>query len=300
MQEDYNVLLRIAQGDAYCMATEYIKLPRDQEVYDQALKFEHYVKHPTHPLRAGSYTDDTQMSIAIAELLIDGGPYTKEAFADRFVQVFRRDPRRGYSAAFYEVLRKCNTGAELLATVHPHSSKNGAAMRSIPLGFLPTPKQVLKVAETQAKITHDTLQGILSSQIIALYKHFLLYGEESDPSEQMVRLLPAAEHFFIKDWSGRVKDTIAEGGLGVGLNTVWAVLTVIRTCFNDRQILRQIIEWGGDTDTVAALALGLTSTTAHSEGSLPEFFEHGLEPGGQYGVDYLRHLGRALTLKFKQ
>jgi hypothetical protein len=65
------MLVRIAQGDAYGMATEYIKLPRDQATQDQALEFTKYVANPKHNLRPGQYTDDTQMSLAVPEVWHD-------------------------------------------------------------------------------------------------------------------------------------------------------------------------------------------------------------------------------------
>ena len=84
-----NMLLRIAQGDAYCMATEFIKLPAYENLKQEALKFEKYLKHPTHTLGAGRYTDDTQMSIAVAEVLLgDYGNISRESFAEAFVKPF--------------------------------------------------------------------------------------------------------------------------------------------------------------------------------------------------------------------
>jgi ADP-ribosylglycohydrolase len=54
-------------------------------------------------LRSGQYTDDTQMSIAVAETLL-GGDYSKLAFATKFTEVFHRDPRVGYAKGFYNFL----------------------------------------------------------------------------------------------------------------------------------------------------------------------------------------------------
>ena len=62
------MLLRIAQGDAYGMAVEYIR-PEHEPLREQALNFESYGKHPTHKILAGQYTDDTQMSIGVAEVI---------------------------------------------------------------------------------------------------------------------------------------------------------------------------------------------------------------------------------------
>ena len=98
------MLVRIAQGDAYGMACESIKFPRDQEIYDQALKFERYGLHPMHKLDAGQYTDDTQMSIGVTEVLLNknvrpdpnvGPQQIKRWFAESFFNCFKRDRRDG-------------------------------------------------------------------------------------------------------------------------------------------------------------------------------------------------------------
>src|SRR5687767_5680679 len=95
-----DILLRIAQGDAFGMATEFITLPDHRETYDAALRIEAYCQHPTHhEVPAGHYTDDTQMSIAVSEVLLGGDDDRPSAarFAEAFVACFKRDPRKGYA-----------------------------------------------------------------------------------------------------------------------------------------------------------------------------------------------------------
>ena len=77
-----DMLVYIAIGDAYCLATEYIKLPKYKKLQYDALELKTYLKHPTHNNNAGTYSDDCQMSIGVAEVLIDGPPYTKLSFAN--------------------------------------------------------------------------------------------------------------------------------------------------------------------------------------------------------------------------
>lgn len=85
------LLTYIAIGDAYCMATEYIKSPRDDELKKEALKFERYLSHPSHGLKPGTYTDDTHMSIGNAEVLIEATHHTNikhSDFASKWVEVY--------------------------------------------------------------------------------------------------------------------------------------------------------------------------------------------------------------------
>ena len=114
-----NVLLRIAQGDAFAAAVEYVKRKEHPELYEAVRRFDSYQQHPTHKkLRPGMYTDDTQMSIAVAELLItgEGGtnhPALSELFATYFYEAFRRDPRDGYSRGFQKILEGATSATHM-------------------------------------------------------------------------------------------------------------------------------------------------------------------------------------------
>lgn len=62
-------------------------------------------------------------------------------------------------------------------------------------------------------------------------------------------------------------------------------------------IMRRLLEWGGDTDSVAAIAWGIASSRYQDE-VLPEFMERDLEPGSEYGVAFLKGLGVQLMAKY--
>lgn len=326
------MLLRIAQGDAYAMATEYIKHPRDDEVLKRALEFKRYVKHPTHSLKAGSYTDDTQMSIAVTEVLLAGGPFNRNQFAKAFVEAFCRDPRDGYSRGFQHILETCAGTPSpyhcFLKMVVPNSTKNGGCMRAVPCGVLKTPAEVLSVARIQASVTHNTPEGIWSAQAIALMSHFALYYEDSfdklgtfllkempktispitiwpdNLKEGYTAPVTSVEHWTEwlvngPDWNDKVTNRTYEplNYYGVGVSTVKACYTAIRNQPTLIGILEQIIKWGGDTDSVAAIAWGIASTrmTEDYEG----FWEYDLEAGKKYGVAFLKDLGQQLMDKYK-
>lgn len=282
-----NMLLRIAQGDAYCMATEFIKFPEQENLKQEALKFGRYLKHPTHTLGAGRYTDDTQMSVAVAEVLLgDYGNISRESFAEAFVRTFHQDPRDGYSRNFQVFLEKTHSGEEFLKNIKPDSDKNGAAMRSVPIGVLSDPRKVKQVAELQARLTHDTPGGILSSQLVAMMSHFALYGSwEFEDLKDWLEL--QFKGYEIEGWEGGpVK------GPGLGMATAKAVLTLLTEETSLLGILKRTIEWGGDTDSVAAIAFGIASCRMKEE--LPDFFEYGLETGRCFGTHFLRQVGKDL------
>lgn len=296
-----DMLLRIAQADAYCVATEYIKFPRDRALQEEALYFKRYLKHPTHSLRPGQYSDDTQMSIAVAEVLSNEyeNAHSSYSYLKAFYNCFKRDPRTGYSLGFQCLLEAATSPEDLKARIVPISDKNGAAMRSVPLGVFRMPEMVMEVAALQARITHDTPHGVLVSQAVALMSHYALWTAE--PMSMLPRYLASFDIRFApfsRPWAGRVQ------GSDVGIKTAHAVCTLATLCeqISMLDILRTVIDWGGDTDSVAAIAWGIASTRAKSDAlsyngvqeSVPDFFERDLEPGGMYGAAFLRDLGARL------
>src|SRR5437016_3488053 len=104
------MLLELAVGDAYGAGFEYT----DRDTIRENNDLTHYVKHPRHHTLPGSYTDDTQMSLAIAEAIVSGDPWTPERLAERFVAAFQRDPREGYAARFYAFLQSVRDGKQFL------------------------------------------------------------------------------------------------------------------------------------------------------------------------------------------
>src|SRR5687768_11015990 len=114
------MLLELAVGDAYGAGFEYV----DADVVRASNHLSHFVKHPRHAIVPGRYTDDTQMSLAIAEAIVDQLPWIPAMLADKFVEVFKRDPRAGYAGRFFEFLRHVQSGTQFLAEIDPSSDKS--------------------------------------------------------------------------------------------------------------------------------------------------------------------------------
>lgn len=288
-----NMFLRIAQGDAYALAYEYVKNPALKE---EMLKLDKYYQHPTyHKMPPGIYSDDTQMSLAVGEVLLNKGvDATKRNFTVAFFNAFKRDERDGYSRAFQAILEKANTPEELETMLVPDSDKNGAAMRSVPIGVVSDPQKIVNIAAIQAQVTHATWGGMNSAAAVALMSHFALYDRRSFASmyDWCCNWLPAFEHFK-RPWEGPVKQANDTQNIGVGMITAHAVCTLLTSQTSLRGIMNQTLEWAGDTDSVAAIAWGIASARYPDE-ELPEFLERDLEVGRLYGVSYLKTLGAQL------
>jgi len=301
-----DLLVYIGIADAYAMATEYLKQHETERILERCLLFEAYVAHPRYGSGKGRYTDDTEMSVANVRVLnAYQPPFRPIMFANAYVAEFAYGGRRkGYSRRFQSLLEEVTTGPELLMRLDPASNKNGAAMRSVPIGALRSVTDVLAVAELQAKITHDTPEGIWSARAVALMSHYALYeaGPLSELPEYCLAYLPGEDHerfghVFRNRWPN-VPVTEKENA-SVAVTTVHAVLDLV--AHDDRslmEILKQTLVWGGDTDSVAAIAWGIASARRQDE-RLPAFMRADLEGGNsRTGIERLRRLGAALMEKF--
>lgn len=288
-----NMLLKIAQGDAFAAAAEFNA--------DKArlFAFDKYYQHPGHEkLKPGMYTDDTQMSIANAEVLISRSKNIKDVtnldFADSWVKVFKRDERDGYARRFQRFLETTKNGQGFLSNIKPVSNRNGAAMRSVPLGVIPDINDVIDIALQQSSLTHATTEGMLSSVIVASCSHFALYTNE--PFKYFPDFLDNYLRQSKYDYIGRCLSSLETNWSGSvpcrGMATAQAVVTLLKNYDNLFDMMRQTILWGGDTDSVASIAWGIAS--ARYDDELPDFFENDLEQGGNFGVDFLNVLGENL------
>jgi len=290
------MLLEIAIGDAYGAGFEFLG---GDYIYTH-----NNLKYATHPdvlsmdvdlLRMGEelpkrgqiygrYTDDTQMSIAIAEVIINDLPWTKEVLASSFVDAFKRDQREGYASGFYQFLCNINNGQEFLDRIRPNSDRSGSAMRAAPVGIFPTIDEVLEKCTLQAAITHNTPDGIAAANAAALMVHYFLY--DIGPKDHLGS--------FIKDYVPGDWDKQWSGFVSIkGIECVRAAITAVVESDTISEVLKRCISFGGDVDTVAAIAMGPASCCKNLEQDIPANLVDGLE-NDDFGRDYIIQLDKKL------
>ena len=301
-------LVTLALGDAFGSAFEYVT---PDVIRDHLLKLE-YRSHPKFKRPPGTYTDDTQMALAVAELLLDKDPATWTMFdvARAFIGAFMRDPRTGYASNFYKLLHDIHlsitsanwppnsegrqldvAAASFLGKVRPHSNKSGGAMRAAPLGLLPDKDQVRDFAMMQASLTHATRMGMEAAAAAALLTHYFYYrvGERAKVGQWLDNELPGWS--WDLPWTRRVESE--------GYQHVRAAIRALTLAKTQREVLISAIAVGGDVDTVAAIAMPAATFCDDLEADLPANLFDELE-NGTYGRDYLRDVSRNLRLKFKR
>ena len=277
------MLLEIAVGDALGAGYEFndpaIELHRDDLLHG-------YVQHAKHVgITPGMYTDDTQMSIGTAEAIVSGEPWVPETIVRHWLAAFRRDPRDGYARGFQAFLESHHTVEAFLADIRPDSDRAGAAMRAGPIGLIREPARVVEMATVQAEVTHSTRGGVdsaVAAALMAWYCH-----SSTEPKKHLPTFLAARVpgHLWEQPWKGRV---------GVaGLECVAAALAAVVERDSLTGMLNHCIRYGGDVDTVAAIAMAAASGSQEITQDLPRHLIDGLE-NGKYGRDYLVDLDSKL------
>jgi ADP-ribosyl-[dinitrogen reductase] hydrolase len=280
------MLLELAIGDAYGAGFEYA----DTKLILAHNDLSRYVQHPRHGILPGAYTDDTQMSLAIAEAIVSEQSWTAENLAKRFVEAFKRDPREGYASRFYDFLVGVKDGTQFLAEIRPDSDKSGAAMRAAPIGVYGSIDEVLEKAELQAAITHNTIDGINAAKAAALMSHYFIYklGAKAELGK-FIESRVAGE--WATTWKGKVG---AKGWMSVR-----AAITAVSRNQRMSDLLKDCINFSGDVDTVATIALAAASCSEEVEQDLPPVLIENLE-NGEFGRDYLKKLNQALMMQVKR
>ena len=282
------MIVEIAIGDAYGAGFEFVK----SETIEKEHKMDKYYASRIDDLKAGQYTDDTQMSLAIINLMLNykHQDWTKTLIAKEFLEVFNRDKRCGYAQGFYTFLSDTTDEFDFLNNIDPSSVRNGAAMRSVPLSLIKDIEELKAAAELQASITHNTYEGIASSQAVALIGNYFLYqnGKKKDLKEYLLNEL--LEIF---------KDDKTDRCACDGIETVDAVITVLKNSSTFSEIIDKSVKLGGDTDSVASIACGLATFSDEFVNDLAPFFYNDLE-NKEFGHDYLVDLDKKiLALKDK-
>lgn len=306
------MMLEIAVGDAYgaCYESADPKwVLRNNDLY--------YSNHPRklrkrpedyQPslVKPGCYTDDTQMAIAIAEAMLDDEEeWSRLSLADRFVDAFQRDQRRGYTVYFLNVLMNSRDGEVLLSKIDGRSTKSGGAMRAGPIGLYSDFREVVRKAKAQAIVTHDSWLGVNSSVGAALMTHYFYH--DIGPKDQLADWLK--DRYFgdslHTDEPFEVEGEVVEcwhPDLGRKVRVhAWdcleAAIYAIESHDSLSKILWQCVQYTGDVDTVAAIAMGPASLSKEIDQDLPDHLIEGLE-NRTYGRDYLKALDEELFAKF--
>ena len=197
--------------------------------------------------KRSKFTDDSVMTIAVADALLATGKDTDEkTCCEHLVKSMKKwgqmYPNAGYGARFYHWV--------LTDEPEPYGSfGNGSAMRVSAAGWLyDTLERTLEVAEWTSQVTHDHPEGIKGAKATA----GIIFLARNGTSKEEIRKF--AEEQIGYDLS-RTCDEIRPGYHHVEScqETVPEAITAFLESDSYEDAVRTAVSLGGDTDTLGAI-----------------------------------------------
>jgi poly(ADP-ribose) glycohydrolase ARH3 len=297
-------LLGTFVGDALGMPVE--GLPRQRIVEEYGI-LRGFVEGR---LPAGTYTDDTEMAIGLAESLVDCGGFEPADVASKFAANFTL--WRGYGSRTCGVMSKLKAGASWERT-GTDSWGNGAAMRIAPLGVVFCGSPDLEAhAETCARITHTHANAVAGAVVQAVavgeaVRRGLLFIERdkqdfqdilveaaSGYGEAMVRPLERLANLRLgEDPESKAATLRSRFPCDVSaVGSVPAAVASFLAADDFEEAVVVAVNAGGDTDTVGAMA-GALAGAYFGASSIPADLLAGLAEEDK-GRAYVESLGERL------
>jgi poly(ADP-ribose) glycohydrolase ARH3 len=285
-------LLGTFVGDALGMPFEGVspaEIPEQLEMLDARLG-------------RGTYTDDTQMAIALAESLLDCDGVDEEHIGRAFLEAY--DPGRGYGSGTRAVLTLISQGVAATEAADEvfaqHGSLgNGAAMRIAPIAVLYADKHtaLLEAARRSARVTHAHPVAIDAAVVQAAAIHAALH--DADP---LAAAQAAAVTSPLRDGLTNAARLLAERpqpaavtaalGNGAAANeSVPAAIYAAAAYARFEDAVSFAVRCGGDADTIGAMA-GAIAGARGGASSIPVRWRDQLDDGpkGRSHVEDLAEL----------
>jgi ADP-ribosylglycohydrolase len=257
-------------------------------------------------LPAGQYTDDTQLTIAIAESLIRSKGFNLKYLMIRFVE-WLSEPPIGPGYGCLSSIEKFRSGYSWEEAASD-SGGNGTAMRVSPIGlfYYKNIPLLIEKARMSSIITHSHWAATASAMIVARSVAYLIQVKELDINDFLNQIasvvqIPAFKNYAsnilkIKDFLRKdpVESLIELGGMGIeppwpnptktrqGFTAPYAMSTTLSSlyCFllSPEDFKNSVIEAvmsGGDTDTCGAIT-GAISGSFNGIEKIPSRWKEGL------------------------
>ncbi|MBK1721770.1 ADP-ribosyl-[dinitrogen reductase] hydrolase [Thiocystis violacea] len=254
--------LGLAIGDALGATVEFLT-PR--EIRDQYGEHRDIIGGGWLRLRKGRVTDDTEMSLALGQSLLDKGGVDAGAIAEAFSEWMRTKPvdightvRRGIS-----LYRR---GGETQVPENDYDAGNGACMRTLPIALFTLGADVAQIAaanRTQAHVTHhNALADAGTLTVIRMVQTAVLGGTPAS-------LRALAEELVANHPSYRFDRKREENPGGYIVETLRAVFQALFGTEGLESAMIDVVNRGGDADTTGAI-LGMIAGPLYGLASVPK------------------------------
>jgi ADP-ribosyl-[dinitrogen reductase] hydrolase len=268
-------LLGLAVGDAVGTTIEF----KSRDSYPRLTDM---VGGGPFGLKAGHWTDDTSMALALADSLLEGDEFDPEDLMRRFVG-WRDKGEYSCTGTCFDIgmtvgsalSRWKRTGDPIAGSIDPNSAGNGSLMRLSPVAIRHWQDRTTmrKVAAIQSQTTHGAPEAVsacvayadlIADAIAGQPRHEVLAPRKGDYAGKIERIMRGS-------WRGAAREDI--GSSGYVAHSLEAALWSIGRTSDFRSAILTAANLGHDADTTAAIAGQLAGALYGASGIPAEWLE---------------------------
>ena len=230
-------------------------------------------------------SDDTQLTLATCEAIIAAGHADPECIAATFAALFQQRRLVGLGASTFKALEDLAAGGHwaLAGARGEQAAGNGSAIRIAPLAFLfdPSEDHARQVIHDVSRITHHSDEAYCGALAVVTAVRSAFTGSWQGGSGLLSRVGSLLPDSAVRDRVRALESDFVDAPLGdlarrfgtsgyVVESVPFAIAAAERLDrIGFRAIIEQVIQAGGDTDSVASIA-GQICGTCLGPNALPK------------------------------
>lgn len=284
----YGTIFGQAIGDALGLGTEFLSKTEVREKYPDGLKKYSQIIRDYHraKFQPGSWSDDTDMMLCIANAIIEDKGINLHTIARNFKQWVYAPETRGVGQTTLKVLsiaeyvEKPHQVAELIwRMTRTKNAANGSVMRTAIIGL--KKENVAQTAEDVCKLTHFDPRCVGSCVIVSEIINHLIWHDEQLSYSQIMTIgnkydKSIAEYIDKAYYNGIESLELDEpSSIGYTLKALGSALWCLFHANDFEEGLLRVVNEGGDADTNAAVACAMLGAK-FGYTSIPQKYTDGL------------------------
>ena len=284
----YGTIFGQAIGDALGLGTEFMSKTEVREKYPDGLKEYSQIIRDYHraKFQPGSWSDDTDMMLCIANAIIEDKGINLHTIARNFKQWVYAPETRGVGQTTLKVLsiaeyvEKPHQVAELIwRMTRTKNAANGSVMRTAIIGL--KKENVAQTAEDVCKLTHFDPRCVGSCVIVSEIINHLIWHDEQLSYSQIITIGnkydKSIAEYIDKAYYNDIESLELDepSSIGYTLKALGSALWCLFHANDFEEGLLRVVNEGGDADTNAAVACAMLGAK-FGYTSIPQKYTDGL------------------------